>query len=356
MKRVLLTPLDWGLGHATRCIPIIRELLKRSCIVYVAASGDSLILLKREFPLLTFFFLPGYNPQYPSSGNMVLKMALQLPKFMKVIKKEHEVVEALVKEFNIDLVISDNRYGCWSSKITTVIITHQLNILMPIGMTWLSKGVRILNQYMIRRFSYCWIPDNPGSSSLAGKLTHYNANSLKRVMHIGPLSRFSKIPGLQKKYDVFFILSGPESQRSIFEKIVKGQLKDSGLAYFIVRGIPSISSCLKENEAEFLNSDELQTVIQQSSVIIARSGYSTIMDLCALGKKAIFIPTPSQTEQEYLAKKLNDKNITYCMPQHSFDLKKALKESKTYSGFTDEFEYTHEQLNNALNQILSCLK
>ena len=351
MRRVLLTPLDWGLGHATRCIPIVRELLKRSYIVYIAASGDSLVLLRNEFPSLTFFFLPGYNPRYSSSGSMVLKMAFQFPKFIKVIKKEHEIVEALIEEFNIDLVISDNRYGCWSSKIPTVIITHQLNILMPKRMTWLSKGVRILNEYMIKKFSFCWIPDHPGRFSLAGELTHYNANSLKQVTHIGPLSRFSKIPGLQIKYDVLCILSGPEPQRSIFEKIVKGQLKDSGLTYFIVRGILSLSGSSKENEAEFLNSEELQTVIQQSSLIIARSGYSTIMDLCALGKKAIFIPTPNQTEQEYLAKKLNDKNVTYGMPQHRFDLKMALRESKTYTGFTNEFEYTDGLLNNALNQI-----
>ncbi len=352
MKRVLITPLDWGLGHATRCIPIIRELLNRSCIVYVAASGDSLILLKNEFPSLTFFLLPGYNPRYASSGNMVLTMALQLPKFIKVIKKEHKLVEALIDEFNIDLVISDNRYGCWSSKIPAVIMTHQLNILMPKKFTWLARWVRTINLGLLKKFSYCWIPDFSEGGSLAGTLANYNFNSLKQVTYIGALSRFSKVSGLEQKYDLLCILSGPEPQRSIFENILKEQLRDSGLAYFLVRGVPTVSGATQKNEPDFLNSAELQTVIQQSSVIIARSGYSTIMDLYVLGKKAIFVPTPDQTEQEYLARRCKEKGIAYSMPQDSFNLKVALGESKAYSGFNGDFNYTDELLSHALNQLL----
>jgi uncharacterized protein (TIGR00661 family) len=353
MKRVLVTPLDWGLGHATRCIPIIRELLARSCVVYIAASGDSLILLQKEFPALTFFTLPGYEPIYPSSGNMVLKMALQLPKFRSVIRREHRKIAALIEEFRIDLVISDNRYGCWSSKIPSVVITHQLNILMPQRWAWLASFVRRINTQMIKRFSYCWIPDYPGEFSLAGELTRYDADALKHIVYVGPLSRFSRTPDLENKYDVLGILSGPEPQRTLFEKLLKAQLDVSGAKYFIVRGIPSLSDSKGENETDFLTGRELEMAIQQSSLIIARSGYSTVMDLCALGRKAIFIPTPNQTEQEYLAKRFKDENVAYAMPQHAFNLATALAESKVYTGFNPRVVFTNVLLTKALDQALN---
>ncbi len=308
MNRILIAPMDWGLGHATRCVPIIRELLQRKCTVFIAGSGNSLALLKNEFPFLTFFLLQGYDPIYPSNSNMVWMMARQFIKFNKVIKKEHEQVEALINELEIDLVISDNRYGCWSAKIPTVIITHQLNILMPKSLWWLAKVVRSLNERMIKKFSFCWVPDyRDAELSLAGKLATYNENSLKNIAHIGPLSRFCNRNSTERKYDVICIFSGPEPQRSIFEKIVIDQLSVSGLRYFVASGIPLQAVSLGKNEVEFLNSEELQTVISQSSMVIARSGYSMIMDLAALGKKAILIPTPGQTEQEYLAMQMERK-------------------------------------------------
>src|SRR5687767_2527158 len=139
MKNVLITPLDWGLGHATRCIPIIRELLNRGCRVFIGGSGASLLLLRSEFPSLTFFSLPGYHPVYSSNTNMVWTMAKQIPKFMRTIRQEHSEVEKFIERNNIDLVISDNRYGCWSKKISSVFITHQLNILMPSQIRWMTR-------------------------------------------------------------------------------------------------------------------------------------------------------------------------------------------------------------------------
>src|SRR5690349_16337926 len=120
MKRVLVTPLDWGLGHATRCIPVIRALQERACVVMVAGSGASLALLKKEFPSLSFFTLTSYDPHYPPTGSMVLSMASQLPKFYRTIGKEHREIEKLIDEYRIDFIISDNRYGCWTKKIPCV--------------------------------------------------------------------------------------------------------------------------------------------------------------------------------------------------------------------------------------------
>ena len=352
MKKVLITPLDWGLGHATRCIPIIRELILRDCSVSIGGSGDSLALLKKEFPALPFFELPGYNPIYPSSGSMVWKMASQLSKFSMVIRQEHTCVERIIQENRIDLVISDNRYGCWSEKIPSVFISHQTNILMPKRFGWLAGLVRYFNTKMINRFTYCCIPDYPDGNSLAGELTSFGDHSIKtKVLHIGLLSRFKSTTQREKKWDVLCIFSGPEPQRSMLEKIVMEKLPSSGLRYFVVRGVLSSSSVDSEHVVNFLTTVKLQEAIEQAEVVIARSGFSTVMDLAALGKKAIFIPTPGQTEQEYLASRLMKKKITFSMPQSEFDLITGFHQSKNYTGFIAS-QHHDDVLKQALDGIL----
>lgn len=352
MKKVLIAPLDWGLGHATRCIPIIRELLNRNCEVNIAGSGDSLALLKKEFPALPFFELPGYQPVYSHSDAMVWKMARQLPRFVSTIRKEHQDVEQIIKDHKIELVISDNRYGCWSATVPCVFITHQSNILMPHGFAWLARWVGRMNDRLMKRFSFCWIPDSPMTNSLSGKLTSVKEKS-KRIKFIGNLSRFTPPQKAEIKYDVVCVFSGPEPQRGILEKIVVDQLQHSSLKYFVVRGVlsPDSAPALRDDHSvDFLPTRELQNVIEQSDCVIARSGFSTVMDLAKLGKKAIFIPTPGQTEQEYLAERLMKKKIAYAMDQNSFELTKAWEESKIYGGFNSANTYS-ELLGDALDDL-----
>ncbi len=335
MNRVLVTVLDWGLGHATRCVPVIRELLERKCTVYLAGSGDALALLKLEFPALPSFILPAYAPRYPYSGSMVSKMLLQLPKFVRVIALEHQAVDELIATNNIDLIISDNRYGCWSSRVPAVLITHQTNILMPNGYRWMAGLVRNVNERLINRFSYCWIPDFGGKDSFTGLLNSGSAVRIP-VRFIGCLSRFRERRIQPVRYDVVAVLSGPEPQRSLLEKIVIAQFKASGLRCFLVRGVMSQDSFPDAGAvgyANYLNGEDLQSVIEQSTCVIARSGYSTVMDLASVGKKVIFIPTPGQTEQEYLAGRLMESGVAYCMSQERFNLKKAWSESDLYAGF-----------------------
>jgi uncharacterized protein (TIGR00661 family) len=354
MKKILIAPLDWGLGHATRCIPIITELLKRDCLVFIAGSGDSLALLRYEFPDLISIELPGYQPAYPYGHSMMWKMAIQIPKFIHVIRNEHRCIKSIIEGHKIDLIISDNRYGCWSASIPSVFITHQLNILMPKGWGWIARLVGILNHRLIKKFTYCWIPDYPDmESNLSGALSTFDERVLKHVTHIGPLSRFNAKNASEYTYDILCIFSGPEPQRSIFEKKVIGQLDRTGLRYFIVRGVLGSTVSEEKNEASFLNSEGLQSVMAQSSCVIARSGYSTIMDLAALGKKGILVPTPGQTEQEYLADRWKKKGILYTMPQKNFDLSIALKESKLFRGFRVNTTHPTQELLHAFDQILS---
>lgn len=354
MKRVLVAPLDWGLGHATRCIPIVRELLTRNCEVYLAGSGPSSILLRNEFPQLSFFSLPGYHPIYPASGSMVWKMAWQIPKFMRVISHEHREIEAIVRAHRIDLVISDNRFGCWSAQIPSVFITHQRTVLLPAGFKWLEAWVNSLNESLIKKFSCCWIPDRPEPFSLAGKLAASRGQTYP-IRRIGNLSRFGVPSSQPGRYDVLCVLSGPEPQRSIFEEMLLPQLRNSGLTYLLVRGlIEGATPLVDVNCVDFLSGVELQQVIEQSACVISRSGYSTVMDLAKLGKMAIFVPTPGQTEQEYLAARLMEQKIAFAMEQQTFDLKVAWNELRNYNGFERSEDHS-SLLNEALDQVLSAL-
>lgn len=353
MKRVLLTPLDWGLGHATRCIPVIRELQRQGCEVIIAGSGDSLELLRKEFPGFRFIDLPAYAPRYPVNGSMAVRMARQLPHFVQVISSEHRVVGNIVQTEKVDLIISDNRYGCWSERVPSVFITHQSNVLMPKRFGLIQGLVRYVSEHLINRFQTCWIPDFPLGDSLAGALISFGKIGVKSdVQYIGWLSRFEPGNGHpDMQFDVVAIFSGPEPQRTAFENVVVPQLKTSGLRFRVVRGLPSAGVASDdERVANFLTSSALQRCIESSVFVIARSGYSTVMDLQSLGKKAIFVPTPGQTEQEYLAARLMEKNIAFSVSQHDFDLETAMQASRNYSGFTPSGQ--NQLLREAVSKVL----
>lgn len=336
-KRILICPLNWGLGHASRCIPIIRSLLLRNTEVIIAADGRPMELLKKEFPQLEFIVLKGYNITYPDKGSMVLRMLFSLPRIFIGIYNEHLAVKNIINEKRIDVVISDNRFGLWNKKIKSIFITHQLMIKAPFA----EALLRSLNLFFITKYDECWIPDLAEENNLSGELSHKYPLP-ENASFIGPLSRFNNVIASEERtkqslYDIMAMISGPEPQRSIFEEIILKQIRETNLKALVVLGKTE-----RETETEtignievvsHLKADEMREAILNSSTIIARSGYSTIMDLAALGKKAIFVPTPGQTEQEYLAEYLMNKNIAYCMKQEEFDLSTALKSSEKYKGF-----------------------
>ncbi|MBI2269508.1 MAG: glycosyltransferase [Bacteroidetes bacterium] len=333
-KRILIAPLDWGLGHATRCIPIIRQLLLNNAEVILAADKRPLALLRDEFPQLEFVVLPGYNIYYPRKGNLTVSMLWQASKIFTAIYREHKQLKTIIKEKNIDAVISDNRYGLWSKTVPCIFITHQLNIRTPFA----GKILHKFNSRFIRKYNECWIPDLEGTPNLSGDLSH-KQKLPANTYFIGPLSRFTNvIPVTKKKYDVLAILSGPEPQRSVFENIILNELQAIKLKCLIVQGIPEIKEIKKINDnieiISHLNSEELNRTICESELIISRPGYSTIMDLAVLGKKAIFIPTPGQTEQEYLAEKFKSERIANSMSQQKFNLKESINKTVNYTGFS----------------------
>ncbi len=350
-KRILIAPLDWGLGHATRCIPIIQELLNQGNEVMVASSGLALNLLKEEFPGLTFFELPSYKATYTKRLPLMLKIFWQSPYFFYVIGREHALVNKLVDNHKIDIVISDNRYGCYSRKVKSIFITHQLTIQMPKGLTWLQGVINYFNQLLVKRFNICWVPDFP-DKRLTGLLT----TSRLPVIFIGSISRFNKgAVRPEKLYQLLALLSGPEPQRTLLEEKLLSQLKHYQGKVMLVRGLPGVQTkapilAANVEMVNHLKASELQHVIESSEIIISRSGYTTVMDLYALESKAIFIPTPGQTEQEYLAEKLKRAKIVYSDNQDRFNLLESIDKAKSYTGF-HQSEAGRQYLLNAIKMM-----
>lgn len=331
--RVLVVPLDWGLGHATRCIPIINELLKHNIEVIVAGEGAAVEILGKAHPEIVILRLKGYRVSYSRTKNFFFfKMLGQLPKIIAAIKNEKRWLLKIIRTYKIDAVISDNRFGLYHPAIRSVFITHQLSI--QTGNNLLDKLAQKINYSFINKYNECWVPDAAGKFNLAGKLSHPAVLPNTPVNYLGILSRFKK-KATEKKYELLLMLSGPEPQRSIFEKKILSQLHTISGKIVLVRGLPAAENKLTTTNDQLiihnhLPADALNDLILQSKSIVARCGYSTVMDLFSLQQKAILVPTPGQTEQEYLATHLMKHNIFYTCTQEKFVLTEALASANDF--------------------------
>lgn len=327
-KKILVAPLDWGLGHATRCIPVIRELLAAGCEVLIASERGQADLLKKEFPGATHLLLHGYRMKYAKSDKgFGLKMLAQLPRIQKAIRRENIWLREIVQNHRPDAVISDNRYGLHHPEVPSVIMTHQLRIIAPYHgrpEDWLQK----VNYRLLKKFRECWVVDFEGENNLAGSLSHPSRLPSLPLKYIGALSRFEKKEEQQPELDLLVLISGPEPQRSIFEQLIRSQIAGLPIRGLVLCGRPGKSQeeWLSQNIrlVSHLPSEALEKALLKSRLVVGRSGYSTIMDLIKMQKKAILIPTPGQTEQEYLATALQKKGYFLRYPQKDFKLKEAL--------------------------------
>lgn len=451
--KILLAPLDWGLGHATRCIPIVKELLNRECEVIIAVSGDQRVLLEAEFPFLRFVDLPGYGIKYGKNRfSTLLKILGSIPKILIRIKREKAWLQQFLAQEEPDAIISDNRYGLYAPGVYSVFITHQLRILTPFG----SLGDELLQRIhyrAIRRFSSCWIVDLEGAGGLAGSLSHPRRLPPVPTRYIGLLSRLERLAeaggairtaggeghgkglaeggeileagvsaggmpvegvgmgelratggkGLSERgavaggelvndgvaCDLLVLLSGPEPQRTIFERMVLDQLASYSGKTILVRGLPGAGTYPGARPVEpeiggessgavesasvrpfadgggnslpvgvrvynHLPAKLLNTVMNASGIVVCRAGYSTIMDLVKLGKKAILVPTPGQTEQEYLGDYLFGKGMALCSHQSGFSLSGSMAMARDFpfTGLVREGAMGSDELLSAAVQSL----
>ncbi|OIQ21702.1 MAG: glycosyltransferase [Flavobacterium sp. MedPE-SWcel] len=329
-KKILVAPLNWGLGHATRCIPVIEALENHGFEPVIASDGIALALLKKEFPDLTALELPPYQIEYAKNGAFFkLKLFMQIPNMVAAVRRENKLIQKLIKEHNISGIISDNRLGVFSKKMPSVFITHQLNVLTG-NTTWFTSKI---HQMFIRKYKECWVPDVQGTPNLSGKLGHIDDSSLK-VKYIGPLSRLHR-KQTPKKYDLMAILSGPEPQRTMLEERLSDELTNYKGKVIFIKGVvePEQKTSVEGNITyyNFMNTSDLEQAFNESEEVLCRSGYTTIMDLAQLGKKAFFIPTPGQYEQEYLAHKLKKNGLVPYSKQNNFKVD-DLEKIKLYKG------------------------
>ena len=331
--RILISPLDWGLGHATRCISIIGQLRDRlDARVTVAAAGPQQAVIRQAYPDLEYLELPSYQIRYNKNRTATIAgLVLSLPRMARVIRQEHYWLRQLCEGRQFDLIVSDNRYGLWHPQVYSVMITHQLLVKTPFG----AAADRLVQRFLyhhINRFNECWVPDNQEEPSLAGELSHPRHLPRVPVTYIGPLGRL-RATQPQKKTDLLAILSGPEPQRSILEqKLLESWKQYPGHSMVLVRGLPGSpaedpsSKPWPEKRVAgltvypYAGAEQLSQLVADAGYILCRSGYSSMMDLLPLGKKIVVVPTPGQTEQEYLARYLAGRGLVRAMNPDQLDL------------------------------------
>ncbi len=298
-QRILIAPLNWGLGHATRSAKLI-EILKQENEVIIASDGAALLWLKNEFPELKSIELPELKMKYSKRFGAAAGILFRLPHFLNSIKKDYKETKKLVNTYSLDLIISDNRYGVYDENCRSVLLSHQLNLIHPFS-SFVSSSLQIL----MEKFDEIWVPDDE-NHSLSGELSKPETDFKTPVYFIGPLSRFAYSADSTKK-DIKFLLiaSGPEPFRLQLIDYFEANFRLLKEQCHIVYGSKRMQKVsIEENITRhaLVNSTELESLIKRSEVVICRSGYSSIMDLIELKQRAVIIPTPGQSEQIYLAK------------------------------------------------------
>lgn len=329
---LLASALDWGLGHTTRCVPILKAFKVQGFHLIIAGTSEQIKILQTELPDVDFRTIPGYNINYSSHKlSFFTGIIRQLPRIFKTIAAEKKWVKSVLKNEKIDIIFSDNRPGFYNKTIHSVYMTHQLSI--KTGLLFSDKIATLIHRHFYNKFSECWIPDD-SNLNISGTLSKYNrSDPAKRL--IGLLSRFNHLQ-TEKIYKLAVILSGPEPQRTIFENIILNQIRYFNEPLILVRGLVSSETAFhgfSENISiiNYASAEKLNKIVNQSEYIICRSGYSSIMDLIKTRSKAILIPTPGQGEQEYLARHLSQKGFFMCSAQRKFDISVLLKNAEKSS-------------------------
>ncbi len=314
-ETILVSPLEWGLGHTVRLVPFIRKAIGEGHRVILASDGTSLDFLRNRFPELSWIRMPFYQVRYPTDGRFMRKLIPQIPGILLAIRKNHQQLRKIVSEYGITDIISDNRYGLFHKGVHSTFITSQLWLKAPPGWSFGEGFVYWLHRSAIRKYSKVLIADHAGLPNITGILSH-PPRLPRQAEYIGPVSRFQGLkpekPEGAEPFDTLALISGPEPQRTLLENLLKERFIKEGTAALILRGIPpkipgAEPATSQEGPVLLIDhakDEHLLWYILQAKVIICRPGISTLSDLSSLNKTAILVPTPGQTEQEYLARHL----------------------------------------------------
>ncbi len=346
-NRVFIAVLNWGMGHASRSVPVIEKVIDTGADVVIASNGVTMIFLEERFPHVNILEIPDKEISYHTTGAGVglLKRSFQQK---KINEQQTEWMSENVAGLGITHIISDNLYGVFHPTIPSVIITHQIGILSPF---FKSRFDKYLADWL-SKFDSVWIPDLPGEDSLAGKMLDNEFYKGKREF-LGPISRFPKGEEKEKDIDNLVILSGPEPQRTFLERKLLKKLRKAPGNHVLVRGRINGTALQHTGNIRtyaFLHEKELGNLISRSKLVICRSGYTSILDLVRLGAKALLIPTPQQPEQKYLAERMEEKKwFRYVLQK---DLKKKDLDADYVQAALPERDF-EGRLDEVVNRFLS---
>ena len=376
MKRpsICISPIDWGLGHATRCITLIKAFEKLGYQVYIATEGYHEAILREALPSAQFLHLRGYRIRYAKWGfNLPLVLLFQVPQIIYSIIYEYRWLQKAQAQYKFDLIVSDNRFGFYHKTVPSVFITHQLNLQMHFELA--TRLFQKIQYAWLKRFTACWIPDIEGAHNLSGILANPKHKPSIPLWYMGCLSRLIDTPinsithtisndsssdNNNNRIVFLGIVSGPEPQRSLLENLLWKEGNKLNIPFIVIAGTPSKdqpNKLIKENKNAklyaHLAAPELVREIKRAEYIICRGGYTTLMELIPFEKKLIFIPTPGQTEQMYLGKLWEEKNWALCYAQENFKLNIALEEAKDFHFKQAPFKaFSIEALEAAIKKLI----
>ncbi len=349
-NKILISILDWGLGHATRSSVICGQLEEHGFKILIASQGLSLEWLKLRHPNAVFYELPSYQIQYQSRF-MVFNILQASPYMYKAIQKEHRIIEDICRREQPLFLISDNRYGAFAKGFHSIFMGHQMQIRT--GAKLLDFSANQIQRYFLKNFDEIWVPDQKSPQSLAGKLSEYDQ---KKVFYLGWLSRFNQKVLQATEGSLLFILSGPEPQRTRFEEIILNQLDVIKKPVVLVRGLSrehaDVDDTYKRPNLTTYNlvdTETLKELIQFSEVVISRSGYSSLMDYaCMQLKRVVLVPTPGQTEQIYLSQICAEKKVGKVVEQDYFKVETCLESWEGIEGFPifEQVVFSHDFILN----------
>jgi UDP:flavonoid glycosyltransferase YjiC (YdhE family) len=357
-KKAFIAPLNWGLGHATRILPLIKYLQAKNYSIYIGAAGRSKEVLQKELHDCTFVEFPKYPIKYPHSRFFVTRfMLIIFPQMLIAMNREKRRLKKLHSLYNFDLIISDNRFSAALKSVKSILVSHQLRYKLP----WPVQKMEWLPEYFnfthFRKYDKIVVPDIERGNTFTGELSHqmrfipteklFYSGILTDLVHGNKTS--------SNTIDYFVIISGPEPQRTKFEKLIFNQLQKLDGRVVVTLGKPEKNYKIRMGDAQiytYLNREKISYFMGKADFIISRPGYTTVMEMIDLGKRGLFIPTPGQIEQEYLAKHFSEMNWCYSSSQYKLDLTEDIRIARTYSGFPDNFSQTSENLDKLYRDVI----
>ena len=332
--KILFGVFEWGIGHATRDIPLINALLKRGHEVHIIVTGRSLDILKNHFKnKCKYFDVVSLHDIYYNINTKFIKanFIFSIPKIIKTLKKARQESEKIIKKGNYDIVISDCRLDVYDKINNSYLINHQLRYKSPFGTERIiEKSFSVL----MKHYKYFLVPDFK-NNNLSGRLSHdLRYFDKKKIKYIGIISNLRQ-KNSKKDIDYFISFSGPEPARTLLEKKILENIKELKGKVVIAAGNPK-GKIISPSGVEFYNfvsPKNQENFMNRAKFLIVRAGYTTIMEIAELNKKALLIPTPGHPEQMYLGKYLKDKGYFYSVSQKKLDLKKDIEIATKFKGY-----------------------